>query len=191
MTSSLTKILLLPALHTAREPVHSVHTYAAAVPDLGGPPLFSFYAPAYIWLSARCLHLIALCVTTLALVSCHNTTMSSHPTLHTIPRTNTPPPQERMVSRDELKPSVTACKGTHTCLVYSPIARYFRDFVTSLRTLSHYLLHLAHSTPHNLADSRMQPGPRRRVVILLAEYKYLCAGDSLLSKTYIINLCNK
>ena len=81
-----------------------------------------------------------------------------------------PPLQERVGSRDELKPSVTARKGTHTCLVYSPLARYFRDIVTSLRTLSHYLLYLAPSTPYNLADSRMQPGPRRRVVILLAEY---------------------
>ena len=75
-----------------------------------------------------------------------------------------------MGSRDELKPSAPARKGTHTCLVYSPLARYFRDFVTSLRILSQYLPYLALSTLYNLADSHMQPGPRRRVVILPAEY---------------------
>ena len=179
MTSSLTKILLLLALHTVTEPVHKYLTPRPYLRCRGtGRRLsthiflffFFFHTPAYIWLSARCLHLIALCVTALALVSCHTTTTSSHPTLHTIPHTNTPPLQERMGSRDELKPSITARKGTHTCLVYSPLACYFRDFVTSLRTVSHYLFYLAPSLSYNLADSRKQPGPRRRVVILHAEY---------------------
>ena len=67
------------------------------------------------------------------------------------------PPSPRRQSRRAKAKRNKYARGHILCLVYSPLARYFRDFVTSLRTVSHYLLYLVSPTSHNLADSCMQP----------------------------------
>jgi hypothetical protein len=132
-TASLTHILLLPTNCSFRynpprwgttPPAHSpVHTDGTQEP-LSLPtllpgshrfsPIFFFFffptlLPTYGCLRDTLPYLIALCVAVLVHTSHHS--RPRHRTPLDTPHTTTPPLQERMGSRDELKPSVISTRG--------------------------------------------------------------------------------